>query len=252
MKMLLLKGLALLWTAAANAQAASSQDAPHIGVSGMTLTRCPYGRLHGNCLAVEKPEVVYPAKPHKPPGYAKEHGDFVVQWECDHLLEWEKEDDEPKNLTFTLGPYIWKKLIRSERALNFTFWDIALNMTHSNGTKPPDDDGRTILGSALMSAIQNSIEFTVPDPRGNWTLGVGIESFYPMRAPLYWYVTGGRVEEKSRAEKTLNKKWRIGVGVGVGVGVPLLMLASFFLGKRKGKKKQQQVPATKQTVIEMN
>ncbi|KAJ3493834.1 hypothetical protein NLG97_g4475 [Lecanicillium saksenae] len=250
MKTYFLTVLAFL-LAVPSAQAASSQETPSIGIGNFTLTRCPYGTLHGNCVDSDKPEVVFPAKTGKPPGYAGDfHQGFLVQWEADHLLEWDKENDEPKNLTFTLGQYIWKKLIRSERALNFTFQDIALNMTLRNGTKPPDDNGNSVLAVALRGSF-NSIRVVDTVPNRNYSLAVGIDSFWPMSASLYWYVTGQIERGEKRSNDKLGKKWRIGVGVGVGVGVPLLMLASYFLGQRKGKKKQQ-APTAKQAAVGMN
>lgn len=270
MKTFLSNGIALVVSAALASAAA------HIGAGNLTLTKCPYGGNSKNCRTVAEPEVVYPTKRFAPPGYANDVGYFAMDFDSEHRLTWDKEDDQPLNLTFELGDYIWKKgmqpllpsftvmlspcyyripngklcktEIRSERALNFTLYELVDDFTFRDGTAAHASRDE-VQGQALRGTF-NTIGFSVVDPASNVTFAVGMGNFYPMPFNLYGYVTGGFKEQRKRAEKDLNKKWRIGVGVGVGVGVPLLMMASYLLGKRKGGK--QQPAAVKKNDVELN
>lgn len=56
------------------------------------------------------------------------------------------------------------------------------------------------------------------------------------------YIRYGFEQERTLTKNEVNKKWRLGVGIGVGVGVPILMIASYVLGTRTGKKSVSKGP----------
>ncbi|KAJ4158532.1 uncharacterized protein LMH87_009054 [Akanthomyces muscarius] len=152
-----------------------------IGAGNFTLTRCPPGFGGENCFKDEKPAVVYPAKEDTAPGYRNGFYDFIVEWEATHLLTWEKEDDEPRNLTFSLGEYSLQRIIRSERAMNFTFKDLAIEMAPKSNSSFPE---RVVLAAAMRSSW-NSIEFKVWNDAHNMTFGNGIKAFYALPANFF-------------------------------------------------------------------
>ena len=43
------------------------------------------------------------------PGYFNSDYEFFVEWEAQHLLKWDKVDDEPMNLTVRFGRYTLEK-----------------------------------------------------------------------------------------------------------------------------------------------
>lgn len=127
--------------------------------------------------------------------------------------------------------------IRSERSLNFTLEELAPTFSKrgpSNKTVTESD----VFASGSETFL-NSIKFTVWDPEQKGSVGNGIGSFRPMKLETWNFLYDTVKRQTSSTRDELNKKWRIGVGVGVGVGVPLLMLGSFFLGKRQARKHER-------------
>lgn len=64
-----------------------------------------------------------------------------------------------------------------------------------------------------------------------------------------WYNVRATAERRDEVAQgnwdRQEKKWKLGVGIGVGVGAPVLMIASYMLGQRVGKKKNPEAVALK-------
>lgn len=257
---------AITLLAAALVQGVASRDDT---VGNFTLLRCPGGGNGTGCARSEKEEVVFPADPYESPGYISDLGfrHFSVDYRAPHLLTWDKVDDEPRNMSIGLGGYQMEKgplylagfvqansllasrsftnvspctEITTERELYFTFYDLATQLLPNNDSR---DATEMVLGGGTRDADLNAIGFLPLNPSFNRTFlrlsdVEGIKNFFVLSTELYGYTESIMYNRSKNLTEALNKKWRIGVGVGVGVGVPLLMGLSYFLGTRKGKKKQ--------------
>lgn len=106
---------------------------------------------------------------------------------------------------------------------------------------PKDNDTTThgdVLRVAATQSRRNGLHFMLQtDSSSNVTTLVGIRDFYVFPHSLYEYVQSGMRAQRRTNKKGVDKKWRVGVGVGVGVGVPPLMMVSYVLGRKQGKKK---------------
>lgn len=87
-----------------------------IGAGNFTLTRCPPPPDLKGSLALGWRSLPSSTRP-KTAMHPDDFDDFIVQWEAAHLLTWEKEDDEPRNLAFSLGEYTLQVYMKNRLSL---------------------------------------------------------------------------------------------------------------------------------------
>ena len=107
----------------------------------------------------------------------------------------------------------------------------------------PGGNNITIPESNILACKANQEAFdsiSISHSGVSYSYSIGTPVIVPYRMGAF--IQSGFEQERALTKNEVNKKWRLGVGIGVGVGVPILMIASYVLGTRKGKKSVSKGP----------
>ncbi|KAJ6440281.1 glyoxalase family [Purpureocillium lavendulum] len=163
----------------------------------------------------------------------------LLLWSRNYTLSWKKTDDKyPVQLRWFFmtetnpykSGYVEKNITKGITSLDFTFEDLANQLSKSSGGNYSAADIKGFAGDAT-----NSLQISQPDKYR----AMGAENRFDTSdqfAVVDSTVRRYLMTQSEIAQRETYHKWKLGVGIGVGVGVPILMVVSMVVGWCLGKR----------------